>query len=247
MGSRNTSVTFSRTKPFWGVRLSLGKMAFLVPDKTYLYALLTFEYFCLTVRGGQVISQVYHLVDSTTFSGPSNCITSYDMTNLGLSGAVGNCLSECNALSLCGGFWVDGGPPIGQTTTSTTTTSTTTTTTTTTTLGSCLGVSADSSCCTSSSPCELGQGDCDSDNDCAGLLVCGIDNCAQFYHLAVPSYDCCTEEVASTSTTTTTTTTTSTPPPSPLPIFCQMVTSNNSCSVDTTKGSPSNLFYIKIF
>ena len=60
--SRNTSVTFSRTKPFWGVRLPLSKMAFLVPDKTYLYALLTFEYFCLTVRGGQVISQVIFIL-----------------------------------------------------------------------------------------------------------------------------------------------------------------------------------------
>ena len=48
-----------------------------------------------------------------------------------LSGAVSGCLSECNAQSLCGGFWVDRGPPIGVTTTSTTTTSTTTTTTTT--------------------------------------------------------------------------------------------------------------------
>ena len=124
--------------------------------------------------------------------------------------------------------------------------------------GSCLGVSSDSSCCTSSSPCSYGkviflsfhililmklhlyfsvvfqwktrfyvphhlriywmlgqlayqevlQGDCDGDNDCIGNLVCGtdncaqvllifrleklIDNCAQFYHLAEPSYDCCT-------------------------------------------------------
>ena len=30
--------------------------------------------------------QVYQLVDSTIFSGPANCITSYDMTSLGLSG-----------------------------------------------------------------------------------------------------------------------------------------------------------------
>ena len=30
--------------------------------------------------------QVYHLVDSTIFSGPTNCITSYDMTSLGMSG-----------------------------------------------------------------------------------------------------------------------------------------------------------------
>jgi len=76
--------------------------------------------------------RVYHLVDSTIFSGTANCITSYDMTSLGMSGALSGCLSECNAQSLCGGFWVDRGPPIGVTTTSTTTTSTTTTTTTTT-------------------------------------------------------------------------------------------------------------------
>ena len=44
-------------------------------------------------------------------------------------GAVSQCLAECNAQPLCGGFWVDGGPAIGFTTTSTTTTSTTTTTT----------------------------------------------------------------------------------------------------------------------
>ena len=47
----------------------------------------------------------------------------------------------------------------------------------------------DRSCCTSSSPCSLGEGDCDSDSHCAGDLVCGTDNCAA----GSPSLDCCEE------------------------------------------------------
>jgi len=33
------------------------------------------------------------------------------------------------------------------------------------------------SCCTDSNPCEVGQGDCDTDDQCAGDLLCGKDNC----------------------------------------------------------------------
>ena len=33
------------------------------------------------------------------------------------------------------------------------------------------------SCCTSSNTCKEGEGDCDLDSDCAGVLVCGTDNC----------------------------------------------------------------------
>ena len=50
------------------------------------------------------------------------------------------------------------------------------------------------SCCTSSYPCVTGEGDCDSDSQCAGNLVCGEDNCI---HLdsdwSDPLFDCCTK------------------------------------------------------
>jgi len=35
----------------------------------------------------------------------------------------------------------------------------------------------DDGCCTASNPCERGDGDCDSDDDCKGSLECGTDNC----------------------------------------------------------------------
>ena len=34
-------------------------------------------------------------------------------------------------------------------------------------------------CCRPDSPCSEGQGDCNSDRDCAGAAVCGQDNCAK--------------------------------------------------------------------
>ena len=40
-------------------------------------------------------------------------------------------------------------------------------------------------CCTPSSPCGQGKGDCDNDDDCAGDLVCGKDNCGR------GALDCC--------------------------------------------------------
>ena len=44
-------------------------------------------------------------------------------------------------------------------------------------------------CCTASSPCGLGYGDCDTDEECAGPLVCGDNNCeAGDYRM-----DCCQE------------------------------------------------------
>ena len=50
--------------------------------------------------------------------------------------------------------------------------------------------SYDSSCCTAENPCGVGEGDCDTDNQCAGGLVCGVDNCGPEF----PSnYDCCRE------------------------------------------------------
>ena len=46
-------------------------------------------------------------------------------------------------------------------------------------------------CCTASSPCGLGYGDCDTDEECAGPLVCGDNNCeAGDYRM-----DCCQEKV----------------------------------------------------
>lgn len=44
------------------------------------------------------------------------------------------------------------------------------------------------SCCTEESPCSEGEGDCDNDNDCAGPLMCGTDNCAYPFP---GTHDCC--------------------------------------------------------
>ena len=49
------------------------------------------------------------------------------------------------------------------------------------------------SCCTSSAPCGEGQGDCDHDDQCAGDLVCGTDNCAAGHR----NMDCCTSKFES--------------------------------------------------
>ena len=51
-------------------------------------------------------------------------------------------------------------------------------------------LSYDSSCCTAENPCGIGEGDCDEYNQCAGDLVCGVDNCGPEF----PSnYDCCSK------------------------------------------------------
>ena len=42
---------------------------------------------------------------------------------------------------------------------------------------SCCGEDVDGSCCTSDNPCNLGEGDCDTDEHCIGDLVCGTNNC----------------------------------------------------------------------
>ena len=47
-------------------------------------------------------------------------------------------------------------------------------------------------CRPGSSPCGLGDGDCDDDGDCQGALVCGHDNCGRSGGLWDPSDDCCT-------------------------------------------------------
>ena len=47
------------------------------------------------------------------------------------------------------------------------------------------------SCCTSSNICALGEGDCDSDSECDGSLVCGVDNCLPVFGHSPSSFDCC--------------------------------------------------------
>ena len=39
------------------------------------------------------------------------------------------------------------------------------------------GCNGNDSCCTHSIPCNEGEGDCDSDLDCKGGLICGHNNC----------------------------------------------------------------------
>ena len=45
------------------------------------------------------------------------------------------------------------------------------------------------SCCTDSSKCELGEGPCHSDSECSGDLTCARENCAAWIDDA--SLDCC--------------------------------------------------------
>ena len=44
------------------------------------------------------------------------------------------------------------------------------------------------SCCSSSNPCGVAEGDCDDDDECQGHLLCGTDNCLSPFSSAV---DCC--------------------------------------------------------
>ena len=44
------------------------------------------------------------------------------------------------------------------------------------------------SCCTALQPCGYGGGDCDNDGECAGSLLCGIDNCGGIVDSGA---DCC--------------------------------------------------------
>ena len=59
----------------------------------------------------------------------------------------------------------------------------------------CADGSAGPNCCTSSNQCGEGEGDCDSDVDCAGNLKCGQGNGLDHNcntSLGFPSYyDCC--------------------------------------------------------
>ena len=44
------------------------------------------------------------------------------------------------------------------------------------------------SCCSSSHLCGVMEGDCDEDQDCKDLLLCGLDNCMHFFS---ETADCC--------------------------------------------------------
>ena len=48
-----------------------------------------------------------------------------------------------------------------------------------------------SSCCTDTKSCGLGQGDCDSDDECLGNLRCGTNNCESDFGFGGPRSDCC--------------------------------------------------------
>ena len=49
----------------------------------------------------------------------------------------------------------------------------------------------DNECCSVDEPCGLGEGDCDLDDECAGELVCGTDNCIQKNTDFTAKADCC--------------------------------------------------------
>merc|ERR1712123_562514 len=57
------------------------------------------------------------------------------------------------------------------------------------------GSSSDWNFCSVSAPCSLGQGDCDSDAECANSLICGPDNCQDFDINADSAADCCIASV----------------------------------------------------
>jgi len=63
---------------------------------------------------------------------------------------------------------------------------------------SCDGTSSDWDCCSSLSPCQENEGDCDNDSECAGSLVCGNDNCPSINPLAHRFADCCIKSTGTT-------------------------------------------------
>ena len=59
-------------------------------------------------------------------------------------------------------------------------------------VGNCYGPSAPvNDCCTGSTPCGVGEGDCDEDGHCAGSLKCGKDNCLEGVGFPMDTFDCC--------------------------------------------------------
>ena len=61
--------------------------------------------------------------------------------------------------------------------------------------GPCLGLTNDMDCCTASNPCNIGEGDCDKDSECAAGLICGTDNCIDFRSNVHALADCCIKPV----------------------------------------------------
>ena len=59
-------------------------------------------------------------------------------------------------------------------------------------LPGCLNATSNNGCCTTQTPCALGDGDCDYDSECEAGLVCGINNCEQASGNYPAEYDCCT-------------------------------------------------------
>ena len=60
----------------------------------------------------------------------------------------------------------------------------------------CNGIPTDEdTCCTSTNPCNAGEGDCDSDSECAVGLTCGNNNCLKDLPYAGSNWksysDCC--------------------------------------------------------
>ena len=58
----------------------------------------------------------------------------------------------------------------------------------------CDATIGDDNCCKPDKLCGVGEGDCDTDDDCSGDLKCGTDNCGTGF----PSeFDCCQAEPGS--------------------------------------------------
>ena len=51
----------------------------------------------------------------------------------------------------------------------------------------------DEGCCTAEEPCEMGDGDCDTHEECEGELMCGNNNCGTEGELFDAGDDCCRE------------------------------------------------------
>ena len=75
---------------------------------------------------------------------------------------------------------------------------------------SCDGTQTDTwDCCSSiDNLCKENEGDCDTDAECIGNLVCGTDNCVNMHstHSFTPSHDCCFNSFITTEAFMTTTT-----------------------------------------
>merc|ERR1712192_293656 len=54
------------------------------------------------------------------------------------------------------------------------------------------GCQGGNGCCSLELPCGLGEGDCDSNEDCEGSLKCGIDNCQGPFF--TDGQDCCSDK-----------------------------------------------------